>query len=180
MMKQEDGSRENILSELNDLNLKLTRTVCANQVWTLRNNYYSEDSNITYSGLRQAEWEANPRANPFKNDFFYVDRYGTSATHAYTFSGDIALTTNVYFTSFRRHWWRQSSNSGQRPNDAGDPACGGMANLDTTCGNEGRLRQYYTFGVEPRLRVHHRAFGMPGEADFGVRVHFEEQIRRQE
>lgn len=180
MRKQGDGSRENLHSDLNDVNLKLTHAIGADQVWTLRSNYYSEDSNITYSGLRQAEWEANPRANPFKNDFFYVDRYGTSATHGYTLNGNIALTTNAYFTSFRRHWWRQSSNSGQRPNDSGDPNCGGMANLSTTCGNEGRLRQYYTFGVEPRLRVHHRAFGVTGEADFGVRVHFEQQNRRQE
>ena len=180
MRKQADGSRENLHSDLNDVNLKLTRTAGSNHVWTFRNNYYSEDSNITYSGLRQSEWDENPRANPFRNDFFYVDRFGTSATHGYIFNGNVALTTNAYFTSFRRHWWRQSSNSGQRPNDANDPNCGGMANLSTTCGNEGRLRQYYTFGVEPRLRVHHSAFGMTGEADFGVRVHFEEQIRRQE
>jgi Fe(3+) dicitrate transport protein len=179
MRKQADGSRENLHSELNDVNLKLTRSARVNQVWTLRSNYYSEDSNITYSGLRQSEWEANPRANPFKNDFFYVDRYGTSATHGYTPNGNIALTTNAYFTSFRRHWWRQSSNSGQRPNDAGDPNCGGMTNLSTTCGNEGRLRQYYTFGLEPRMRVHHRTFGITGEADLGVRVHFEQQNRRQ-
>jgi Fe(3+) dicitrate transport protein len=180
MRKQADGSRENLHSELNDLNLKLTHSAWAKQLWTLRTNYYSEDSNITYSGLRQSEWDANPRANPFENDFFYVDRYGTSVTHGYTPSGNIALTTNAYFTSFRRHWWRQSSNSGQRPNDAADPECGGMANLSTTCGNEGRLRQYYTFGIEPRLRVHHRAFGIVGEADLGVRVHFESQNRRQE
>ena len=180
MRKQADGSRENLHSDLNDLNLKLTQNVGTRQVWTLRSNYYSEDSNITYSGLRQSEWDENPRANPFQNDFFYVDRYATSATHGFTFNGNVALTTNAYFTSFRRHWWRQSSNSGQRPNRASDPGCGGMANLNTTCGNEGRLRQYYTFGVEPRLRVHHRAFRMTGEADFGVRVHFEEQIRRQE
>ena len=180
MRKQADGSRENLHSDLNDLNVKLTRNAGTGHVWTLRGNYYSEDSNITYSGLRQSEWEANPRANPFKNDFFYVDRYATSATHGYTLNGNVALTTNAYFTSFRRHWWRQSSNSGQRPNDAGDPNCGGMANLSTTCGIEGRLRQYYTFGVEPRLRVHHRALGVMGEADFGVRLHFESQNRRQE
>src|SRR5688572_26403042 len=180
MRKQADGSRENLHSDLNDVNLKLTRSAGSNHVWTFRNNYYSEDSNITYSGLRQSEWDENPRANPFRNDFFYVDRFGTSATHGYTFNGNVALTTNAYFTSFRRHWWRQSSNSGQRPNDSADPNCGGMANLSTTCGNEGRLRQYYTFGVEPRLRVHHRAFGIVGEADFGARVHFEHQNRRQE
>lgn len=180
MRKQADGARENISSTLNDVNGKVVRTVGSNQAWTFRGSYYTEDSNITYSGLREDEYRANPRANPFKNDFFFIDRHGTSATHAYTLSGDVALTTNVYFTSFRRHWWRQSSNSAQRPNDASDPNCGGMANLSTTCGNEGRLRQYYTWGVEPRVRVHHRAFGVRGEADFGVRVHFERQNRRQE
>ena len=180
MRKQADGAREHIHSDLNDVNVKLTHHVGRSQIWTLRSNYYSEDSNITYSGLRQDEWLANPRANPFKNDFFYVDRYGTSATHGYTFNGNLALTTNAYFTSFRRHWWRQSSNSAQRPNDAGDPSCGGMANLNTTCGNEGRLRQYYTVGVEPRLRVHYAAFGIANEADFGVRLHVEKQDRRQE
>jgi Fe(3+) dicitrate transport protein len=180
MRKQSDGAREHIHSDLNDVNVKLTKKIGADQVWTLRSNNYTEDSNITYSGLRQSEWEANPRGNPFKNDFFYVDRYGASATHGYTFNGNSALTTNAYFTSFRRHWWRQSSNSAQRPNDASDPNCGGMANLGTTCGNEGRLRQYYTFGIEPRMRAHHRAFGVTNEADFGVRVHFEKQNRRQE
>jgi len=180
MRKQGDGARENLHAELNDVNLKLTRTTGASQTWTLRSNYYSEDSNITYSGLRQAEYDANPRANPFKNDVFVADRYGTSATHAYTLNGNMALTTNAYFTAFRRHWWRQSSNSSQRPNDSIDPGCGSMANLNTTCGNEGRLRQYYTFGVEPRLRVHHRTFGITSETDLGVRVHFERQDRRQE
>ncbi|HXE81338.1 MAG TPA: TonB-dependent receptor [Vicinamibacterales bacterium] len=180
MRKQGDGSRENISSELNDVNGKVVRSLSSNQTLTLRASYYGEDSNVTYSGLREDEFRANPRGNPFRNDFFYADRYGASATHAYTLSGNAAFTTNLYFTSFRRHWWRQSSNSAQRPNDAADPHCGGMANLDTTCGNEGRLRQYYTWGVEPRMRVHHRAFGIASEADFGVRLHFERQDRRQE
>jgi Fe(3+) dicitrate transport protein len=180
MRKQGDGARDNISSELNDVSGKLIQSVGSGQMWTFRGNYYSEDSNVTYSGLREDEYRAGARSNAFKNDFFYIDRYGTSATHAYSLSDEVAFTTNLYFTSFRRHWWRQSSNSGQRPNDAADPACAGMANLDTTCGNEGRLRQYYTWGVEPRLRAHHRVFGVRSEADFGVRVHFERQDRRQE
>lgn len=180
MRKQGDGARENVHSKLNDINAKLVSTVGGTQAWTFRGNYYSEDSNITYSGLRDDEYRANPRANPFKNDFFSIDRYGTSATHAYAVNGNLALSTNIYFTSFRRHWWRQSSNSAQRPNDASDPNCGSMANLDTTCGNEGRLRQYYTWGVEPRFRIHHRVFRAASEADFGVRLHFERQDRRQE
>jgi Fe(3+) dicitrate transport protein len=180
MRKQGDGAREATSSQLNDVNAKLTRAAGNRQLWTWRGNYYSEDSNITYSGLRQDEFLAHPRGNPFRNDFLYIDRFGTSATHAYTPSGDVALTTNLYFTSFRRHWWRQSSNSSQRPNDAGDPKCAGMANLNTTCGNEGRLRQYYTWGIEPRVHMAHRMFGVANELDVGARVHFERQDRRQE
>jgi Fe(3+) dicitrate transport protein len=180
MRKQADGARDHTRSELNDVNAKIVRPVGARQTWTLRGNYYSEDSTLTYSGLREDEFRANPRSNPFKNDLFTADRYGTSATHVFAINRHAALTTNVYFASFTRHWWRQSSNSNQRPNDASDPACAGMANLDTTCGNEGRLRQYFTGGVEPRLRLSHRAFGVRSETDLGVRVHLERQHRRQE
>jgi Fe(3+) dicitrate transport protein len=146
----------------------------------LRGNYYSEDSNVTYSGLQQEEYVAAPRANPFRNDFFYADRYGASATHTFAMSGSAAITTNLYWNSFRRHWWRQSSNSAQRPNDAADPLCAGMANLNATCGNEGRLREYHAWGIEPRLSVHHRTLGVASETDLGIRAHFENQDRLQE
>jgi len=180
MRKQGDGSRENLNFKLNDINGKVVQGFGASQTLTFRGNYYSEDSNVTYSGLRQDEYLANPRGNPFRNDFFYADRYGASTTHALAVSGNVAMTTNLYWSSFRRHWWRQSSNSAQRPNDAGDPRCAGMDNLNTTCGNEGRLRQYYAWGVEPRFTVHHRGLGVASETDFGVRAHFEDQDRLQQ
>jgi Fe(3+) dicitrate transport protein len=180
LRKQGDGSRENLDFALNDVNGKVVQAFGTSQTMTFRGNYYSEDSNVTYSGLRQDEFVANPRANPFRNDFFYADRFGASATHAFAMSGNAAVTTNVYWSSFRRHWWRQSSNSNERPNDASDPLCVGMGNLSTTCGNQGRLRQYYAWGVEPRVSVHHRAFGVASEADFGVRAHFENQDRLQQ
>jgi Fe(3+) dicitrate transport protein len=179
MRKQGDGSRDNLNFKLNDLNGKVVQGVGVSQTLTARGNYYGEDSNITYSGLRQDEYDANPRANPFSNDFFYADRYGASATHTAAISGNTAIATNVYWSSFRRHWWRQSSNSAQRPNDSADPNCAGMANLHTTCGNEGRLRQYHAWGVEPRLTVHHGVLGVASETDFGVRAHFENQDRLQ-
>lgn len=177
--KQGDGARDNTHSELNDANIKAVLGMGAKQALTLRGNYYSEDSNVTYSGLTQAEYAVNPRQNPFKNDFMNARRYGASATHEFAFNDNVILTTNLYGSIFQRDWWRQSSNSGQRPNDSADPTCGGMANLNTTCGNEGRLRNYYTWGVEPRLRVNHGLFGVKSEADMGVRAHFETQDRRQ-
>jgi len=178
--KQGEGARENIRTGINDFNFKSVTGIGLRQALTLKANYYGEDSNVTYSGLTEDEFRANPRQNPFRNDFFFGDRLGASATHAYVINNSLALTTNFYGTLFKRHWWRQSSNSGQRPNDSADPACAGMANLNTTCGNEGRLREYYTWGLEPRLRASHHLFGIRNETDFGVRLHYEHQNRRQE
>lgn len=178
--REGDGSRDNVRLGLDDLHFKLTAPLAARQSLTVRASYMTEDSQVTYSGLRQSEYEADPRANPFSNDRFEAERAGASASHTVQFARDVTLTTHLYGSRFDRDWWRQSSNSGQRPNDSADPRCAGMANLHTTCGNEGRLRHYTLWGVEPRLRVAHRVLGADGEADLGLRAHFETQERRQE
>lgn len=180
MRKTGDGARENVSTRLHDVNAKIVSRLSDRQVLTLRGSYYAEDSNVTYSGLREDEYRADPRQNPFRNDFFYLDRSGASVTHNFAISSAIALTTNLYTSNFSRDWWRQSSNSAQRPNDVSDPRCGGMQNLDTTCGNEGRLRRYVVWGIEPRLRVSSRFAGISNETDAGVRLHVEDQERRQE
>ncbi len=177
--KQGDGARENIRPGVDDLNFKATAALGQRQALTFRTSYYHEDSNLTYSGLRLSEYLADPRQNPFRNDFFFGNRVGVSVTHSFLLTPDTTLVTNLYGSHFDRDWWRQSSNSGQRPNDASDPACGGLANLNTTCGNEGRIRSYYVWGVEPHVRTSHRLFGVRSETDFGFRVHYEHQNRLQ-
>ena len=183
--KQGAGARANTRSGLNDFNFKSVTALGARQALTFKFNYYGEDSNVTYSGLTEAEYGADPRQNPFRNDYFYGDRFGASLSHGLVFSPDAVLTTNLYGAHFRRHWWRQSSNSNERPNrlrtlSGGDPDCTGMADLNTTCGNQGRLRTYYFLGIEPRLRLNHNLFGVRSETDLGFRAHFETQERRQE
>jgi len=179
--KQGDGSRENINSKLNDVATKIVHSLNERNALTFKFSYYGEDSNVTYSGLTTAEYAANPRANPFKNDFFYGDRYGLSLSHSAVFSSKASLTTNVYFNKFNRDWWRQSSNSGQRPNRLNvDPDCLSMAQLNTTCGNEGRLRSYDTYGIEPRFTLNYDAgTKFRGELLAGFRLHRENQFRRQ-
>ena len=179
MRKQGDGSRDNLHSQVDDANLKAVVTLTDRQTLTVKANYYGEDSQITYSGLTQAEYLAAPRQNPFVNDGFDGWRLGGSLKHTYMLSGHTLLVTHLYGSRFSRDWWRQSSNSSQRPNDRSDPKCAGMANLLTTCGNEGRLRDYDHFGVEPRLRFNLPLFGRRSEAELGVRAHFETQERRQ-
>lgn len=178
MRKQGDGARDSVHSRLDDLSAKMHVTLTDVHSLTIKANYYGEDSTVTYSGLTEAEWAASPRQNPFTNDAFVGDRTGVTATWKAQFGG-LLMTTNVYQSTFNRDWWRQSSNSGQRPNRRSDAACGGMANLQTTCGNEGRLRQYDFWGVEPRFRATPSVFGVTSETDFGVRVHAEQQDRLQ-
>ncbi|MCU0976538.1 MAG: TonB-dependent receptor [Steroidobacteraceae bacterium] len=177
--KESQGSRDNINLDLTDVSGKLTYSINEQHALTLKGSYLLEDSDITYSGLTLAEYEEDLRQNPFVNDDFDLYRWGTSLTHAWTPSSQVELTTSLYYSYFNRDWWRQSSNSGQRPNDASDPACGGMANLNTTCGNEGRLRQYKTYGIEPRLNVRGNWLGLDTEVSTGLRYHEEEQYRLQ-
>ena len=174
--KQGDGARDNVGSQLNDANVKASFALSPTERLTVRGNYYAEDSRITYSGLTEAEYAAAPYSNPFVNDSMLLDRWGGSLAHRIELGGS-SLTTTVYGYSISRDWWRQSSFSSQRPNDASDPACGGIGNLSTSCGNEGRLRDYQVWGFEPRLALTHGLFGLSARTDVGARFHAEVQDR---
>lgn len=173
------GNRDNQAIRFTDIFLKGAWELGPDHGITLKLSRFREDSRLTYSGLTRAEFAANPRGNPFVNDDFQTERLNATLAHRWDLAADLTLRTTAYYHHFTRDWWRQSSNSGQRPNDASDPACGGMANLLTTCGNEGRLRDYDTFGVESRLTLDHNLLGFGGATEFGVRAHQEYQRRRQ-
>lgn len=178
--KRGQGGRANVGTTISDATVKTDVRLPANQVLTLKANYYRERSQVTYSGRREEEWAADPFANPFVNDSMFMDRLAFSAGHRAAIGSTAALRTLFYANFLSRNWWRQSSNSAERPNDAADPACGGLANLNTTCGNQGRLRDYRVVGLEPRLTV--SLPWMPGSShlEASVRLHAERQERRQE
>jgi len=176
MRKQGDGARDHTYSALSDFNAKLVVSPSPSQIFTAKGTYYRERSRVTYSGLRDDEFARDPRQNPFENDAFRGDRAAVSLAHHLAAGSRLTVASTGYLSRFERHWWRQSSNSAQRPNDSADPACGGMANLLTTCGNEGRLRRYVSGGLESRVRVR---FGAAGESEIGGRMHGELQDRRQ-
>ncbi len=177
--KAGEGARANTGSRLDDATLKTTLALGAGHAVTVRGNLFRERSNVTYSGLTEVEWAADPRANPFRNDSMLLDRWAASATDRLELGRGVTLLTTVYGYGVSRDWWRQSSNSEQRPNDRSDPACGGMQNLTTSCGNQGRLRDYTVWGLEPRVRAPWSAFGTYALLEAGLRVHGERQERRQ-
>ncbi|MBL8536191.1 MAG: TonB-dependent receptor [Hyphomonadaceae bacterium] len=174
-----DGVRENHDLSFADYSLRAERTLTPNHEIVVRIAVNREDSQVSYSGLTQAEFDADPFSNPFPNDRFETQRYTGALTHAWTITPNLTLKTSAYSLYFNRDWWRQSSNSGQRPNDSSDPNCGGMANLETTCGAEGRLREYHQYGVESRLSWDTRALGADANMEAGVRWHTERQNRLQ-
>jgi Fe(3+) dicitrate transport protein len=177
--KRSAGARDNMDLRIDDLALRLEQPLGESRSLTIRTSLFREDSQVPYSGLTLAEWRADPRANAFVDDHFEIDRWSFAATLGQRFDAAGELRTSVYYTYLDRDWWRQSSNSGQRPNDASDPACASMANLGTRCGNEGRLRQYYTAGAETRWNQPVAFGGLNGEWNAGLRWHVEKQYRVQ-
>ena len=179
--KESDGARDNQRLRFTDLFFKGAWDLSERQSITLKLSRFEEGSDISYSGARRDEFAANPRGNAFVNDRFDTVRWGASLAHLINLGDGVDLRTSGYYFHFSRDWWRQSSNSGQRPNDSADPMCGGMANLSTTCGNEGRLRSYDTWGIETRLTLDHEAAlggRIAGETEIGLRWHSEDQARR--
>lgn len=178
--RESAGNRDNHDLTYDDAFLKLTSAAAANQDLTFKASWRRENSQVSYSGLTEAEYTANPRQNPFPNDRFDTEHIGASLVHDWRITESLRLTTAVYGSTFERDWWRQSSNSAQRPSDASDPACGGLANLSTTCGNEGRLRDYYSFGIDSRAAWDWTTAGpLSGRLEAGLRFHRENQDRLQ-
>lgn len=185
--KRGDGSRENTNFKLYDFASKATYALNDRNALTAKFTFFREDSNLTYTGATEAEYAADPRGNIFKNDFFYGRRYGFSLQHAAVLTSKINLTTHFYSNYFSRDWWRQTSNSGERPlrlfrpndptNPISDSDCLSLADLNTTCGNRGNLRDYLTLGIEPRLNAIFDFGSVRNELNVGFRVHREDQDR---
>ncbi len=182
MHKQGDASRENQHLEQTDLNLKYVARLGDNQGLTLRMNRLTEDSQVTYSGMTEAEYANFGREyNPFANDHFDIERWGGSITHEIGL-GAATLTTSVYGFRFDRDWWRQSSTTTdtQCGNAFRDARLRGERVDPDACNSaQGRLRSYETWGIEPRLFFSHEALGIAQDFEAGVRWHEESQDRRQ-
>jgi len=182
--KQGEGSRENTNFKLYDFSNKSTYEFNPRNALTAKFTYFHENSNQTYTGATEAEFLAHPRGNIFKNDFFYGRRFGFSLQQAAVLTTNINLTTNFYANHFSRDWWRQTSNSNERPlriNNAAlpfrDTDCRGLEDLNTTCGNQGNLRDYLTIGIEQRLSAGFDLGSVRNELNIGFRVHREDQDR---
>jgi len=181
--KSGDGNRDNTHLNIDDLNFKFTKAINDFHAVTFRANYFSENSVVGYSGLTLAEFRNfGGEYYPYENDSFDTKRYGASLTHDWQVTDNALLRTNYYYSYFDRDWWRSSSNSNDTLGGASNctllrnQRVAGLRVDPNICqANQGRLRTYETYGVEPRLTVDH---GM-GQFEAGFRLHYEDQDRRQ-
>ena len=188
--KESDGARDNMHSRLDDLNFKWAGQLNDDHKLVLRATYFKEYSQLTYSGLTQAEYtNLGARYNPFKNDFFDASRTGLSATHEMHVNADTKILTSVYGAYFDRDWWRQASDTGTSANalncqgQTSESRLLGTALNDAQlngCKMQGRLRQYTTAGIDSRVQTRHQLFGISNDLEVGVKYQHEIQDRRQE
>ena len=181
--KQGDGARDNTNLEQSDLFAKYQWQVNEQHALTFRANALREESEVGYSGLTEAEYRNfGAEYYPFENDLFDIEHGAMSASHAWTPREGLQLLTSAYYTEFVRDWWRQSSTTT-------DTQCGtafrdarlrGERVNPALCNSaQGRLRRYYTWGVDTRLSWDSSAFGTKGSSEVGLRWHEEDQVRFQ-
>jgi Fe(3+) dicitrate transport protein len=182
--KQGNGARDNTHHKVDDVGVKAIALANPNSAFIAKASYFTEDSMVTYSGITDAERRAfGLRYNPFDNDTFNTERYGTSLVHSYDLNPNINFRTSFYYNSFSRDWWRQSSRTT-------DLQCGEAflqarlhgrpVNPDFCNSIQGRLRDYYIFGVDERATLEHAVTdNIANQLQAGFRVHKEGQERRQ-
>jgi Fe(3+) dicitrate transport protein len=183
--KQGDGVRQNTHHEVTDLGVKGIAMASADSAWIAKLSYFTEDSQVTYSGITDAERRNfGLRYNPFKNDMFDTERYGASLVNAWDINPNINLRSSLYYNSFSRDWWRQSSRTtdGQCGSAFRDLRLHGHRVDPDECNSiQGRLRDYHLYGLDERLTVEHGLTNNLGnQFKAGFRVHQEFQDRKQE
>lgn len=180
--KRGDGARDNTDLEQGDVFAKYQRQINENHAIALRANLLRERSQVGYTGITDAEYANFGREyNPFNHDSFDIDHTAFSASHDWRI-GTVRLLTSAYYTHFERDWWRQSSNSTDTQCGTGfrnARLLGQRVNPDACASTQGRLRNYYTWGVDSRLSFERSLFGTDGSSEVGVRWHEEKQIRYQ-
>lgn len=150
---------------------------------TVKAAFYEERSSLTEGGLDQARFDISPFYNPFRNDRFALDRWSGQFVHDWKIGDKLQLSTQIYFARTFRASYRQADTSIDAMTANPATGCVGAARIDyerfaALCGNKMRPRAFSFWGIEPRLRAEWSALGVPSEAIFGVRAHFETTNRR--
>jgi Fe(3+) dicitrate transport protein len=155
---------------MTDAMLKAGMTVGDNQYLSVKFAYYRNTANISYRGIFPDAFAAGARFNPAPDDFFLTGRTGFDLNHEWDISADARLETLAYVSETYRDYWRFATVSGAATTTNAD----GFRVWNYSDNLNGNNRAFSRVGAETRLYLTHSAFGIAGEAEFGLRLMQEE------
>jgi Fe(3+) dicitrate transport protein len=167
-----DGQRENTSFDIYNLTGKGLYRFGGTTTVSFKGNYHREDAFATYSALTPYMFEIDARQNPFSDDFLATERFAGDMNLQSVLGRDAILTATAYGNAFQRHWWRQASEVvDARLVDPSAPE-GSMIRRGRQ-ENRARLRDFYVFGLAPRVLVNARTGVIAHELEAGLRLHTE-------
>ncbi len=154
LRKQGDGFRSFNFG-VSDFTGKLFYALTDRQTLGAKISLYSENSNSTYLGLTQSQFERDPNDNSVPGDLLRVRRYFGSVNHQFVIDSKSVLNTTAYAYNTVRNWRRQdfdrSRVAGRNYIGVGgdETIPGGAVFLRNSTGN--RNREFDVAGLESRF-----------------------------
>ena len=156
--------------DMEDLMLKGGMQLGDKQWLGAKFTYHKNDANISYRGLFLGEYKAGAKYNPAPDDYFLTERKSFDLNHLWEISPDVSLSTLVYWSEMNRDYWRFAVNN------AASLAAGRWVYTDNVAGNN---RSFERVGLDSRLTVNHKTFGIGNQAEIGIRIMDEEMVDQQ-
>lgn len=189
--KKGDGVRENHQLGITEYSFKALWNITDKHSITAKYAQFEEDSNISETGLSEAEFSSNSFQAPTgKIDRFVQQRDTLHLIHDFNISNQAILSSQFYHVNNDRASFRQINGPGEAIEycptvDGFQDVPGARRALPATeenskhCGGRWRPRYYNYWGIEPRLTFNHQWLGSNSEAVIGMRYHREDIQRHQ-
>ena len=194
------GDNDNTGFDINDIMGKLRFSSDADaaipQSLEVKYHFYDEQSNETYLGLSEADFNANPYSRYASSQFdnMVAEQRQIMLTHVIDFSDQFKVVTNAYNNKFTRNWYKlddvvfegdKQSLSRVLADPSAFPNHMSLLNGTADSGADALLlkannRVYYSRGIQTKLDYHwYGANGAFHDIEVGARFHYDEEDRFQ-
>lgn len=183
LYKRGNGFREN--NNFEQFNFTFKGLIIPNKkrIIEIKLNSNLENSNATYTGLTEFALENNARFNPKKFDHFQLKRFGLAVTQNLVQSKNLNATTQFYFNTIDKKWWREydvfvQANEFEKGNIIPltipqTQQVSDLLRVGNGKNNFGILRTFYTLGLQQTYQFKHQIKKQNATLEIGIRGHFE-------
>jgi Fe(3+) dicitrate transport protein len=169
-----DGQRDNTSFDIYNVTGKALYRFSRQTTISFKGNFHQEDAFATYSALTPFMFDADPRQNPFGNDFLATQRLAGDINLQSALSRNLVFTATAYANRFVRDWWRENSSVVQANTlpEYSDASTDAFVRIGTGT-NRARLREFHVYGINPRLVFSARTGSIGHELEGGLSLHAE-------